>query len=284
MVRLMEMSGTEDVVTIPGPEYLPQLCEETMMLHQRIATCNDPRRGIGSPSDASPQESPSRHARRFRMILASLGLLASLAVGGRAEADSLFVGMTYPTDAPIAFTLNSTSYNEPGGNIQGSVLNGASLPYVYCIAADVNVYVNNTYNTTVSTTGYYDGNLIRNAGQIAWLMDHEAASATTDVLRSGLQAAIWHQVYGANFVLDTTNTNSAIVSAYNADIAALGSNTDPVSNLFWMTPYDSGGNAEQGLITIASVPEPSSLLLLGCGGLGLIIYLRRKQGKVVVAV
>ena len=152
-------------------------------------------------------------------------LAATASAGGRAEAGSLYVGTNY--SPPFNFTLNGISESSPGGNITPSTLNGVALPYLYCIAEDVNIYVGNTYKTTVSTTGYYNGHLMNNAGQIAWLMTNLAPSATTLAEQEGLQGAIWQQVYGSNFVFDQTNNDPNVIAAFNADIAALDGHTAP---------------------------------------------------------
>ncbi len=124
--------------------------------------------------------------------------------------------------------MNGNQLNESGGNIQPDTLDGKPLPFLYCIAATVDIQVPSTYDVSVSTAGIYNGNLVNGAGEIAWLMTNLAASAVTTDEQSGLQAAIWKQIYGVNFTLDQVNNDAALVTAYNADIAALGSKYPPL--------------------------------------------------------
>ena len=158
--------------------------------------------------------------------LAVLGFVALVTLGERAQAGStLQIGSNYPPG--FNFTLFGNYVNEAGGNITPDTLDGKPLNYLYCIAADVNIGVPNTYNVTLSSAGIYNGSLVNGAGQISWLMTNLATSAVTQDEQSGPQSAIWKQIYGSDFVLDQVNNNPGLVAAYNADIAALGSNTAP---------------------------------------------------------
>ena len=154
-----------------------------------------------------------------------------------------------------------------------------TLNYLYCIAADVTIGVPNTYNVSLSSAGIYNGSLVNGAGQISWLMTNLVTSAVTQDEQSGLQSAIWKQIYGSDFVLDQVNNNPGLVAAYNADIAALGSNTAPLSNLIWITPYNGDGSVAQGLVTLSAVPEPSSFVLGGFGLIGIVALVRRQRRK-----
>jgi PEP-CTERM motif len=212
-----------------------------------------------------------------RMVgLAVLGLMAALALGKPAQADStLQIGSTYPPG--FNFTLFGNYVTESGGNITSDFLDGKPLTYLYCIAANVDIDVPGTYDVTLSTAGVYNGNVVNNAGEISWLLTNLASSAVTQDEQSGLQGAIWKQIYGANFVLDQVNNDANLVAAYNADITALGTNTAPLSNLIWITPYNADTSVAQGLITLNSVPEPSSFVLAGSGVLGGLAFTRWKR-------
>jgi hypothetical protein len=119
---------------------------------------------------------------------------------------------------------------------------------------------------------------VNNAGEVAWLLTNLASSATNGDLESGLQSAIWSVIYGNNFTLDSNNP-ADVISSYNADLTALGSNTAPVSDLLWLSNYDSNNNVVQPFIALnplGAVPEPSSLVLAGTGMAIVALALRRR--------
>ncbi len=79
---------------------------------------------------------------------------------------------------------------------------------------------------------------------------------------AALQAAIWSVIYDGKdgrsyFVL----TDTRFVTQYDSIMASLGSNTDPLGSVLWITPKDAGVEY-QGLV---SVPEPNLIILLGLG-------------------
>jgi hypothetical protein len=216
--------------------------------------------------------------RRIALSAAIVGSLSFLGRENRAAADFLDltnVSYTYP----IYGSFDSNPKTDGGGNITGAKLNGNALAYLYCIQPQVDIFVGTTYNSAVTFDGTIDGGIaVNNAGQVAWLMDHFAVGATTYQLQGGLQAAIWATVYPSDYALDPVTNDPGLVAAYNADLLALGSNTDPVSNLAWLSNYDGNGRAYQALITFSNaVPEPSSLALGLLGFAGAIGYTARRR-------
>ncbi len=212
---------------------------------------------------------------RFKVwsAVAALALLASAVSENQARADDLQLGGNYNA---FSWTLNTGSFsasNEGGGSISPSYLNGVALPWVYCIDIPDNVDVPGDYShTTVTTNGtawfgshnpwtggtagvYTAGGSATIAGQIAWILDHYANSASTPAEQEAVQAAIWKVEYGSAFTVQDSGVNTAM----NAILTALGSNTDAVSNIFWLSPNGSG---EQALVT-AAVPEPSTFAIAG---------------------
>lgn len=210
---------------------------------------------------------------------------------GAAQADSLYLSNSY--NGAIPLDLNGTPWESAGGgSLQGATLNGASLPWVYCVGLTTIVYVPGTYDQTyVNTAGQvYDNDFgpatslhnVPAAGQVAWLLSNYANGATTAVEQVALQAAIWHvisaapgggyQSLGGIVSLDSSSSaygNSTTPGTYEYDLAQLGANTGTISNFYWMTPGQGSPVAySQGLV--APVPLPPSLLLLAPGLLGLV--------------
>ena len=209
---------------------------------------------------------------------ALLSVLASTAAHAQTLVlGSSFVNMNFTEDG------GKTTINVGGGSIVTSTLNGVTLPFAYCVDINHVIYAPGTYNpTAITNNGMAFGSAINNAGQVAWLLDHYAVAAegNTD-LQGGLQAAIWHSIYGANYyIVSGGNSTTNMITDYNTDIKALGSNTDAVSNIKWLSPSDSNGTRYQALATITNVPEPG-VVAMAAGMLisGSVLTLRRRRAR-----
>ena len=225
------------------------------------------------------------------VILAALALVATAAHADSFTTGSFFSGNQTNLGSSAGFTTFSfDGHTESGaaGNFTGStgVVNGVETSFadVYCVDLNDTINLNTTYKATYSTTGVVNGSKVNNAGEIAWLLTNLAPEATTTAENMGLQAAIWKIEYGSNFNLITSDNSAAVDAAYAADLAALGSNTEAVSSVLWMSPSSGSDCDGQGqvILPVSPVPEPATLTQFGTGLLGLAGKLRRRSSASVV--
>lgn len=218
-----------------------------------------------------------RWMRMFGRFAVSVFALAAMLGGGIARADTLTLGGTYQS---VNLTVNGVSENNVGsGSIGPSSLNGNTLAWVYCVDLFDDIGVPATYSTTVNYNGVITSEsnsaaalgltsgVVNNAGEVAWLLDHYAAGATSSDAQAALQAAIWHVIYGSYVTLGSGN-DTTIVTDYNSDLAALGTNTAALSTIAWLSP-SNGSGPEQGLVTTVPEPSTSSIMFIGLVFLGL---------------
>jgi len=223
-------------------------------------------------------------------------------LNGPAWADfsaTLSLGSSFNS---IPLDLNGVPWETAGGGtVWPSTLNGTTLPYVYCLGLTTSVLVPATYDQTYvnTTTGKVYGNQfgppsalnqVTNAGEVAWLASHYAASATTQDQQVALQAAIWHVIAAGGGYGDlgdvSLDPDSSAYGLYTTYLTALGNNTADTTNFLWMSP-GANGTHYQGLITDEgsvveeggdSLPVPPAIWLSG-SSLTVLIGLRSRLRK-----
>ena len=231
---------------------------------------------------------------RNRNLVTLLTVALAIVLGsGMALADDLNLGGNY--NGGIIITggyLGGGTATEGGGSIGPSSLNGKALPWVYCVDIPDTVNVPGNYtNALVTNNGMIagsaanntDGGLIgytnpgalatvNNAVAVAWLAHTFAAGASGYDAEVGLQAAIWHEIYGVDLV-----NGGGAGAAYAADLLALqnaGNLPNYVGQFAWLSPNGNDPNVLQGLLT--QVPDGGMTLMLLGGTLVGVGTLRRK--------
>ena len=223
----------------------------------------------------------------------AFGLLVLALSGVALHADTLVLTSGYNN---VDLIVNNVAITDGGGSLGGSssTLNGASLPWVFCVDLHDYITVPGTYSSTTVTNdasmtglngdsqglnGFNGGSgTVKNAAQVAYLLQTYAAGAMNGTGGSGtsadqqaaLQAAIWHVIYGGgvNGVdIDPTKNNASILADYATYIANVGSGN--IQNFDWLSP----GNNLQGLVC---VPDGGMTLILLGGTLVGVETLRRK--------
>jgi hypothetical protein len=230
---------------------------------------------------------------KTKLVLSGLVIAMSLC-GASAFAASTIQGTgTFKVGNDYAggvnIKLDGTTLNgEGGGNIAHSQLNGKALDFSYCIDILHSIYLNGTYNAFYNNTAVLTDRpeIAANGGKIAWLLTNEAQSASTKAQQAGLQAAIWKQTYGDRFELLATSA-TAIKTAYNNYITALGSHTASVNTVLWIDPRNGNGSHAQDQVAWGSgfqlpTPIPAAIWLFGSGLVGLLGF-RRKSNQVLPA-
>ena len=223
--------------------------------------------------------------KKFATLLSSIILAVSIFSAGNVYATSLSVGQS-DTDG-IKSLVNGKAAIEYGGSLNNSYLDGKQLDYLYCVDLFTVVWSNQTYDyTTVNDSAIIHGAPLRNADHVAYLVStYGLSGAGGGIQGQALQAAIWHEV-NATGVYDLNSKaygkNSEIVKLYNKFVTeAEAVNTiGNISDLLWINPAKEAGKDDyQGLVTVAPVPEPGTMMLLGFGMLGLAIYGKRRSHK-----
>jgi hypothetical protein len=226
----------------------------------------------------------------LRTIVGSVVLIGVLLAPRPAAADVIdFRGSGRA--AAVGITVTNGASTLFSGNVMAGELNWSWLSatpegfatdfYSYCV--DATQYLRDPQYVTVRTTDSFTAGSANSGAKVSWLFNSYAStihSSGTNVQAAALQLAIWEALYDSSQNLSggafRTTASGAILAQAQTYLNALYSSSYLGSRATFLDVDGTNPDAArrgQDQIT-HSVPEPSTLLMMGVASLAL---LRRRR-------
>jgi hypothetical protein len=186
----------------------------------------------------------------------------------------------------ISFTLTGVSGGSAGGVYTSpyyATVNGIANVLVVCDDFSHEDSLGQSWTTTTSTLSNLSdarfdqgqSDQLQQYGEVAWLFNQLLANPSDG---NNISFAIWavftpSSESSSGFTWSGPGSSASWLAAAEGQTYTAGE----FSNIEILTPTTGGPGSPQEFITEVPTPEPSSLLLLGVGMLGISLLVRRKS-------
>lgn len=200
-------------------------------------------------------------------------LLTSLIFTAAASQAALFTfhGLISGKGQSVSINYAGNTMNVGAGLANVSLDGG---PQFWGVCVDLDHWNGNGASYQVNVRPIEDRGAF--ATKAAWVFNNYASAVDSNVKGAALQLAVWDIVYDNGDGLDAgafkSSASGSLLSQTNSLLAASHGNTSSNANWFQAVSHGNQNNRNQNYM--GTVPEPSSVVLVALGVLGL---LRRRK-------
>lgn len=228
------------------------------------------------------------------MMKNSLGALALVAMAGAADATTITLSQQDPNDifadggrANVTIEANGDSRTVRAGAF--SVSDGVGNFLAWCLDIFNNVSLPAPYTITETpfsaTTGTFTASVVDNLTRL-FNTAYTSVDVSNNAQAAGFQLALWEVITESDSSFDVTSGDfqwtGGSTGARDFANEYLGMMSGPETEQFVLTFFESGVDAygnqfSQNLVSVAPIPLPAGVWLLGAGLLGLVAVGRRRR-------